>query len=301
VEWAPPTVKPPRDGRFFQSRTRRGGYHRVMAIHHVNCGTMCPTGKRIIENDGGLFERARMVCHVLVVETDQGLVLVDTGLGTRDIDEPARLGRGFLRRSAPLDRAETALAHVERLGYRASDVRHVVATHLDLDHVGGISDFPDATVHVLVDEHAAAMDPRGPSKRYGYRPAQWAHGPRWQRHAVDGEQWNGFGAVRVVPGLSVDVLLIPLVGHSAGHCGVAVRDGERWLLHAGDAYFSHLEIDPVAPATPLGLALFQRMRSVDERARRSNQVRLRQLVRDHGDVDVFCAHDARELARYALR
>lgn len=274
-----------------------------MAIHHVNCGTMCPSGKRIIENQGGLFERARMVCHVLVVETAQGLVLVDTGLGTRDIEDPRRLGRGFLRRSAPaLDRAETALAHVERLGYRASDVRHVVATHMDLDHVGGISDFPDATIHVLDDEHAAAMHPRGPSKRYGYRPAQWAHGPRWQHHRVDGERWKGFSAVRVLPGLSVDVLLVPLFGHSAGHCGVAVRDGERWLLHAGDAYFSHLELDPDRPRAPLGLALFQRLRSVDERARRDNQARLRELARDHGrDVDVFCAHDARELARYAER
>jgi glyoxylase-like metal-dependent hydrolase (beta-lactamase superfamily II) len=270
-------------------------------IHHVNCGTMCPAGKRVIAGEGGLFERARMTCHVLVIETGDGLVLVDTGLGTADVADPLRrLGRGFLRRSAPrLDPAETALAHIRRLGYRPDDVRHIVPTHMDLDHIGGIADFPHATVHVFADEHAAAMSPHGPSRRYGYRPAQWAHGPRWHLHAVDGDRWLGFDAVRVLPGVSPDIALVPLVGHSEGHCGVAVRAADRWLLHAGDAYFSHRELDPVAPRSPLALALFQRLRSTDNRARLANQARLRQLARDHREVDVFCAHDAVELERHA--
>jgi len=274
-----------------------------MHIHHVNCGTMCPAGKRIIAGEGGLFERAQMVCHVLIVETGDGLVLIDTGLGSADVADPGRLGRGFLRRSAPrLDPAETALAHVRRLGFQPGDVRHIVPTHLDLDHVGGISDFPDATVHVFADEHAAAMSPRGPSKRYGYRPAQWAHGPRWRPHRVAGDRWLGFEAVRVLPGVSPEIALVPLVGHSEGHCGVAVRDGDRWLLHAGDAYFSHLEVAPDAPRSPLGLAYFQLRRSTSNSARRANQRRLRQLVRDHGhEVDVFCAHDAVELDRHQGR
>ena len=31
-----------------------------------------------------------LVCHVLLVETDGGLVLVDSGYGLRDIEDPAR-------------------------------------------------------------------------------------------------------------------------------------------------------------------------------------------------------------------
>lgn len=270
-----------------------------LRIHHLNCGTMCPASARLVTGRGGLFERAQLVCHCLLIESNDGLVLVDTGLGTADVADPTRLGRSFLRRSAPrLDVNETALAHVERLGFRARDVRHIVPTHLDLDHVGGLADFPEAEVHVFDEEYRAGMEPVGSSAQFGYRQVQWAHGPRWASVPLAGEQWFGFEAVRAIPALGEQVLLVPLRGHSAGHCGVAVRTHEGWLLHAGDAYFSHLELDLQAPRTPLGLSLFQRLRSVDDRARLTNQARLRSLLRQHGsEVRVFSAHCAVELKR----
>jgi len=271
-------------------------------IHHINCGTLCPIGGAwFVLGQGGLFATARTVCHCLLIETGDGLVLVDTGLGLRDLEDPSRLGRRFLSRMSPrLDRDETAAIQVERLGFRRQDVRHIVPTHLDVDHIGGLADFPAAQVHVFRNEHDAAMAPPLPGVKNGYRPGQWQHGPRWARYAVDGERWFGFEAVRVIPGLSTEVLLIPLVGHSQGHCGVAVKDGDGWLLHAGDAYFSHREVDPVAPSSPLGPALFQRLRSVDNRARLANQERLRQLIRHHGkEVRVFSAHCPVEFDRHA--
>ncbi|RUO88335.1 MBL fold metallo-hydrolase [Corallococcus sp. AB018] len=271
-----------------------------MRIHHLNCGTLCPASARFVTGSGGLFERARMVCHCLLLETSRGLVLVDTGLGTRDVqDAQGRLGQRFVRRNTPrLDPAETALAQVERLGFRREDVRHIVPTHMDLDHVGGLSDFPDAQVHIFGDEHAAAVVPPVAGARHGYKPVQWAHGPKWSRYAVEGERWFGFEAVRLIPGLDAEVLLVPLTGHTAGHCGVAVKGPGGWVLHAGDAYFSHHEVDPVAPRSPWGLALFQRLYSEDNAVRLQNQERLRGLVRAHGhEVKVFSAHCAVEFDR----
>ncbi|RKH41105.1 MBL fold metallo-hydrolase [Corallococcus sp. AB049A] len=268
----------------------------AMRIHHLNCGTLCPASARFVTGSGGLFEPARMVCHCLLLETSRGLVLVDTGLGTRDVqDARGRLGQRFVRRSAPrLDPAETALAQVERLGFKREDVRHIVPTHLDLDHAGGLADFPDAQVHLFADEHAAAMA----GTRQGYKPVQWAHGAKWNPYAVDGERWFGFESVRVIPGLEEEVLLVPLTGHSAGHCGVAVKGPSGWMLHAGDAYFSHHEVDPVAPRSPWGLALFQRLFSENNAVRLQNQERLRGLVRAHGqEVKVFSAHCAKEFDR----
>ncbi|NBD11178.1 MBL fold metallo-hydrolase [Corallococcus silvisoli] len=271
-----------------------------MRIHHLNCGTLCPSSARFVTGDGGLFERARMVCHCLLLETPRGLVLVDTGLGTRDVqDAKQRLGGRFVARNAPrLELAETALAQVERLGFQRGDVRHIVPTHMDLDHIGGLADFPEAQVHVFEDEHDAALVPPKPGAMFGYRPVQWEHGPKWNRYAVDGERWFGFESVRVIPGLDAEVLLVPLAGHTAGHCGVAVKGPGGWVLHAGDAYFSHHEVDPVAPRSPWGVALFQRLRSVDNAARLANQERLRELVRAHGhEVKVFSAHCAVEFER----
>ncbi len=37
---------------------------------------------------------------------------------------------------------------MKRLGYSINDVRHIILTHLDLDHAGGLHDFPNAAVHV---------------------------------------------------------------------------------------------------------------------------------------------------------
>jgi glyoxylase-like metal-dependent hydrolase (beta-lactamase superfamily II) len=106
----------------------------------------------------------------------------------------------------------------------------------------------------------------------------------------------GFESVRALPAGAGEVLLVPLPGHTRGHCGVAVRTGAGWLLHCGDAYFHRGEVDQ--GGCPLGLRIFQTLMEVDRRARLQNQGRLRELARTHpGEVAVFCAHDPVELQR----
>ena len=34
-----------------------------MRVHHLNTGTMCPIGRRLVNGTGSIFQRARMVCH----------------------------------------------------------------------------------------------------------------------------------------------------------------------------------------------------------------------------------------------
>lgn len=268
-------------------------------IHHLNCGTMCPYGRRFMAGEGGVLETATLCCHCLLIETAQGLVLVDSGLGTDDVSHPTRLGRPFLAGIRPqLRQEETAWSQVQALGFKPSDVRHIVLTHLDLDHAGGISDFPDAKVHVFDIEIAAAMAPTLREK-LRYVSAQWAHGPHWVRHKLEGEQWLGFDAIRAIPGLDPDVLLVPLTGHTRGHCGVAVQTAGRWMIHCGDAYFFRGEVE--TPATcPIGLMAFQSLIQIDGSQRLHNQRRLRELNSLHGgEIDIFCAHDPVELARHA--
>ena len=272
-----------------------------MRVHHISCGTMCPLGGRLISGHGSLFGAAKMVCHCLLVETPGGLLLVDSGLGMADVADPrGRLGADFIRMVRPLfAESETALRQVEALGFSRRDVRHILLTHLDLDHAGGISDFPEATVHVLADEHAAATGaPRHFSEKRRYRRAQWAHGPHWSLLKPGGEPFFGFDCVRDVPGLPPEVLLVPLAGHTRGHTGVAVESPGGWLLHCGDAYFHHGEVDPEKPYCPAGLAFFQRVMAVDDVARRRNRARLRELQRDRGaKIRLFSAHDPVELER----
>lgn len=269
-----------------------------MTIHHLDCATMCPFGGRVLLGSGGALV-GRLTAHCLLVEGAQGLTLVDTGFGAGDIADPRRLGRAFLTAVRPrLDAASTAVHRIRALGHDPRDVRHIMLTHLDPDHAGGIGDFPHARVHVLADELRAARTPTTRAERDRYRAAQWAHGPRWVEHRPETatESWYGFRAIPVLPGDAPEFLLVPLPGHTRGHCGVAVRESDRWLLHCGDAYFSHTDVDPASPRRPPALTAFQRMMAADNRARLDNLERLRELRRAHHDeVRLICAHDPADL------
>jgi glyoxylase-like metal-dependent hydrolase (beta-lactamase superfamily II) len=272
-----------------------------VTVHHLDCATIEPACGWLYARRTGtwrahLATRHGLVCHCLLVETRRGLVLVDTGLGTRDIAQRGTLAASFRWSMRPrLDLRETALAQVQTLGYQPRDVQHIVVTHLDADHAGGLADFPHAAVHVLHAEHAAAHR-RSWRERLRYSPAQWAHGPRWRLHAPAGESWLGLGSVRAIEGLDDEVLLVPLPGHTRGHAAVAVRTGGGWLLHCGDAYFSRHELETPRRCPP-GLRLLQSLMDVDRRARFANQARLRALARERSDeVTLFCAHDPSELA-----
>jgi glyoxylase-like metal-dependent hydrolase (beta-lactamase superfamily II) len=235
-----------------------------------------------------------IVCHVLLLEGPDGLTLVDTGLGTRDIQNRRKLGAVFgVIVNPQLREEETAVAQVRSLGFDPADVRDIVVTHLDVDHAGGLPDFPGATVHVFRSEHEALTNPTFKEKPR-YIKHQTAHGPSWAIHDVAGESWMGFESVRV---LGEDVLLVPLPGHTRGHSAVAIRDGDGWLLHAGDAFF-HRDEMKTPPSCPWPLARFQDITCIDNRTRKANQERLRELVRAHADdVRVICAHDPVQLTR----
>lgn len=122
-----------------------------MRVHHLNCGCMCPFGGALYDG----FSRsplAHLSCHCLLLETDShGLVLVDTGIGLQDMARPGYRLSGFFRlfNNIQFDRRLSAWQQIVDLGFKPEDVRHIILTHLDFDHAGGISDFPQARVHLL--------------------------------------------------------------------------------------------------------------------------------------------------------
>lgn len=243
-----------------------------------------------------------MVCHCLLAETERGLALIDSGFGLGDVADPPRSAYLRLLTRPRLDPAETAAHQVAALGYARADVTDVVLTHLDLDHAGGLRDFPAARVHVLEAELRAATRPATWLERFRYVARQWAHGPEWVTYdSSGGDRWLGLdGAreLREVPGIA----LVPLAGHSRGHAGVAVETETGWLLHAGDAYFARGEVDPSAPRPARGVEAFQHGFQADGAARRDNRRRLRELAASDGDrVAMTCSHDPVELKRLQRR
>jgi len=233
-----------------------------------------------------------MVCHVLLVETSNGLVLIDSGFGTRDCEDPGRRvgpSRHLIR--PVLDPAEAAVNQIERLGFRPDGVRHIVVTHFDGDHIGGISDFPEAQVHVTAAEAFGALQTPSRREKMRFRPVQWAHGPKIVEHTRDGEAWRGFAAAKELDEVAPGIVLVSLPGDTRGYACIAVDAGHRWLLHCGDSFFHHGTADGSA-AMPRALAAFEWAVAFDREMVRENHARLTELYRRHEpDLLMLCAHD----------
>src|SRR4051812_13551996 len=75
--------------------SERANRLRRIEVRHLNCGTMCPIGRRILLGEGGLLAKAKLVAHCLLIEAGGELVLVDTGYGLGDCTNPGRLGLRF--------------------------------------------------------------------------------------------------------------------------------------------------------------------------------------------------------------
>ncbi|MCB0975797.1 MAG: MBL fold metallo-hydrolase [Actinobacteria bacterium] len=255
-----------------------------MIVHHLNCGTIRLPG-------------VNLVCHVLVVECADRLVLVDSGFGMADVTHPRqRLGALSPIMGRHLSESTTAIRQIERLGHSADDVRDIVLTHLDVDHIGGISDFPHARVHTSAAEVLAAITRPNLKAKFRFGAARRDYSDRFVEHTPDGEAWMGFAAAKELTDISPGIVMIPLAGHTSGHVAVGIETEGRWLIHAGDAFFHRGAIDR-SVSQPRILKLVERFDAVGSyRSVVANHDRLAEIQRDKaGELEIFCAHDAESL------
>ena len=192
-----------------------------------------------------------------------------------------------------LDLGETAISQVQALGFDPADVRNIIVTHLDIDHAGGLPDFPAAKVHLWTREYERDAEGRRCASVCATRSApRTGHTVRSGLPTTStGTSGCGFESVRLLPDSDPEILMIPLPGHTLGHTAIAVRRPDGWLLHCGDAYFYRDEVS-TPPNCPRGLRAFQVVVEANGKVRRQNQERLRELAQRHaGEVELICAHD----------
>ncbi|WP_160139708.1 MBL fold metallo-hydrolase [Chryseobacterium sp. c4a] len=250
-------------------------------IHHLNCVKIA-----IPMNDD-------VIGHCLLIEEDNNLLLIDTGVGVQDILHPhKRLGAELIEAvGLQLDIKRTAYHQIVELGLNPSDVKDCIISHLDHDHTGGLADFPDAKVHVSAEEliNFYSDNPR-------YIEGHLDHNPPIEQYGISDEQWFGLEARKVNTSLQTKIYLIPLFGHTLGHCGVAVEWNGTWIFYIGDAYYLRAELeDKLHPAGQLAEA-----RADDNIRRLESMEKIKTLMKEHPEVEIFGYHDREEFIKYNL-
>ncbi len=249
-------------------------------VHHLNCV--------IIESPVG-----SAIGHCLLVENGKDLVLIDAGIGLLESQEPEKqLGKELIETTGfKFDVNLTAIRQIERLGFDRTDVKHIICSHLDPDHIGGLADFPKAKVHVSLEEFESFQ--RGESR---YLPRQMNHKPNMELYKSTGHQWFGLDARKIDIGQDYEAYFIPLFGHTKGHCGVAINANKNWIFYAGDAYYLRAEL--ITENHPIDQ--LATIRAVDNEERLNSLKKVRGLIQNHGhEIEYFGYHDPVEYEPYS--
>jgi glyoxylase-like metal-dependent hydrolase (beta-lactamase superfamily II) len=270
-----------------------------MKITDLNAGSMTPM---LLAHPGGPRDaqgRPYLVTRVLLLESPEtGPMLIDSGYGIADSTRPLKgLGPGYgIVAGAHLTAADAVAHQLEARGIQPGHIRHILITHLDLDHAGGLRDFPNATIHVHARELKAATERSRFTDQQRYKAHHLTPQLRWQPWETPGEPFFGLPS-GTIAGLPDRIRWVDLPGHSAGHCGIAVQlDDGRWAFHVGDAVLIHNEL--LYPTSPLPVAVRAHHAGFDndrEAARRTRAALSTLLTQHRQQWVVFNGHDPRPI------
>ncbi|MFA6464456.1 MAG: MBL fold metallo-hydrolase [Desulfurivibrionaceae bacterium] len=167
----------------------------------------------------------RLANSPMLVQTPQGNVLIDAGLGNKLTAKQ----KGIFRVRVEWD----LLGGLARLGLSREAISHVILTHGDFDHAGGVTmhndrgglelTFPAAMHHIQRQEWEDVL---APNKRSAdaYWPENFAGLAEGKNlHLVEGEE-------EIMSG----VRLVRTGGHTRGHQAVWLESGGQTALHLGD-------------------------------------------------------------------
>ncbi len=261
-----------------------GSEHLVKSLRVLNCGSGAQHrehryGSRMPQLWWVFFSRnwAPIPLNCFLIEHRDGLVLFDTGIDPRVTSDKSyikqAIGRFLLPWIFRLNVAETdRIDHVlSDAGVAAGDIRMAVISHLHFDHVGGISQIPQADLLVSAREWAILSEPH-PEHEWILREHIEIPTAKWRQvvfEPTDDPLFAGFDGVYDIAGDGA-MILLPTPGHTPGSMSLLIRQ-EGWdpILLVGDlTYEASLLEQDIVPGTgdkDTLLASFAKVRRLKER------------------------------------
>jgi len=227
---------------------------------------------------GGSLETFQMPVPCYLIEHSRGLVLFDTGCSPQMIDNfNEYLGEFAAAIKLKFSRDLIVDAQIRALGYKTEDVKYVVASHLHLDHAGGLYLFPKARFLVMANELAYAWWPI-PEHRLIFKVQDLLPTRQFNWLELDGD-FDLFGDG------SIQMLKTP--GHTPGECSLFVRLPNRKVVLTGDT--THLRAALEGEITMPG--------DVDPAAAVLSLRRLK-AIRDFHEASLIISHDPEDWAEF---
>lgn len=212
-------------------------------------GGACLT-REIVMVPGGRLRKVRVpALFGLIEHPGEGPVLFDVGYHTRFQEATCRLPYRLFRMATPLDMTveENPDVQLRARGIAPEEVRWVVVSHFDPDHIGGLRDFPASRVVCAREAWEAVRGRRGlAALKRRLLPGLLPEDLEERLHFIDGLDGPAIGPFEASYDLFGDgtLRLVSLPGHSPGQLGayVAADDGLTYLF-AADGCWTRDDLD----------------------------------------------------------
>ncbi len=198
----------------------------------------------------------KLPINYFLIEHRSGLILFDTGLDPKLLTDSnyisSAIGRFFLRRVFRFEETtgDPLKTLVARAGFNANEITRAVISHLHFDHVGGISQVPQAEL-IISDREWTQLSQPHPERKWFLQEHIEIPGARWtpiQFNATDDPLFEPFEGMYDLTG-DGSLILLPTPGHTVGSLSMLIRcPGWAPILLVGDlAYEARLIEEDVTP------------------------------------------------------
>lgn len=231
----------------------------VKRMYFLDCGVLT-VDRSSITYKHGMGEQVDIPVIPVLIDTDDGYVLFDTGLDPDGLSTPEETW-GFKRKVVKSFTEENDIRNqLKKIDVNPEDIKYVVNSHFHWDHTGGNRHFNQSTIYVQKSEY-----------RFAYFPDSFASST-YIKHQFDHELNYELieGDTEVVYG----VYITTSSGHTPGHQSLIVHLPNECAVLVGDAVYSKENIEKdIAPGNtwslPYSVESLNKLKHITKRSKGS--------------------------------